>query len=711
IAEAAGAWPQAFKDSRAWCVLTLRPGTEPVRALVEPFIRTWQFDPTDPRRETRQTEWIENLSQGRGTLRGLLDATQDRLQEQGQSKPPAFLLYIDQGEELYVRAERRERQRFSTILTEGLTDPRLRSLMSLRADFFGELQKDEPLYAVHRLLSVPPLREVQLREVVSRPAALLSARFETDHLAGDIAARAAEESTEDAGALPLLSHLLDDTWAQMVHRGDGVLRLPAQSIELGRVLVQRADAFLARNPNAEQKLRRIFTLNLATVREDGEPTRRRALRSEFSDEEWRLVSDLANHPNRLLVTAAPEADETYAEVAHEAIFRRWDKLREWIAAEREFLAWRSGLETARRAWQATPDLSKHEALLMGAALTQAQSWLAKRAEDLPAADREFMTQSIAREQKAQVLARRIRGAIYGLAAVVILGLIGVIYQASVIAGFRYAFVTLPYAYAQVWPHVLSKAKEQALKPGDLFKECARDCPEMVVVPAGSYTMGDATQVEQPEHAVTFAKPFAVSKYEVTFADWDACVAGGGCNGYKPVDQGWARGQQPVINVNWDDAQAYVAWLSLVTGKTYRLLTEAEFEYTARAGTTTAYPWGDDIKVNGQAMANCAGCGGKWGNQQTAPVGSFPPNKFGLYDIVGNVWEWTDDCVHKSYNGAPADGSAWLAKNGGDCSNRILRGGSWGNSPVSLRSALRSGGPTVIRGSSLGFRVGRTLLTP
>jgi len=229
-----------------------------------------------------------------------------------------------------------------------------------------------------------------LLEVVKRPAELLSARFENDYLARDISRRTADESVKDAGALPLLSYLLEDMWQNMVERGDGKLRLPAQSIDLGLVLVQRADAFLARNPNSEGTLRRIFTLKLATVREDGEPTRRRAFRSEFSDEEWRLVSDLTDHPNRLLVTATPESGGTCAEVAHEAIFRRWDKLKEWIAAEREFLAWRSGLEAARRTWQATPNKSKHDALLMGAALTQAQNWFAQRAEDLPKVDREFI---------------------------------------------------------------------------------------------------------------------------------------------------------------------------------------------------------------------------------------------------------------------------------------------------------------------------------
>jgi hypothetical protein len=395
-----------FSESRTWCVLTLKPGTQPVRALVEPFFRTWQFAATDPERAAVQTKWIANLVDGAVTLRDLLDATELRYRDElHQPKPPTFLLYIDQGEELYVRAEGRQRQCFSQILADGLADPRLRALMSLRTDFFGDLQKDELLYAVHRLISVPPLREAHLREVVSKPPALLGARFETDHLGGDIARRAAEESTKDAGALPLLSYLLDDMWKSKEPKWDGVLRLPAPAIELGRVLVARANAFLATHPDAEDKLRRIFTLMLSTVREDGEPTRRRALRSEFTDADWRLVSALADHPNRLLVTATTEGGETYAEVAHEAIFRRWDKLREWIASEREFLAWRTGVEAARRFWQGAPVSSKDDALLMGAALTQAQRWLTDRSADLSATDREFieLSRRVARQRKKRAL--------------------------------------------------------------------------------------------------------------------------------------------------------------------------------------------------------------------------------------------------------------------------------------------------------------------
>ena len=276
--EAAGRWPQAFSESRHWCFLRLKPGTEPVRALIEPFLWTWQFDAVDPKRAELLSSWVSRLIDGKVTLRDLLDATEARYHDElHQPKPPAFLLYIDQGEELYIRAEERQRHRFSEIVASGLGDPRLRAVMSMRADFFGDLMKDEAIYTVHRLIKVPPLREAQLREVVSRPAQLLSARFETEGLADIITRRTAEDAVKDVGALPLLSYTLDDMWKHMIERGDGVLRLPAQSFELGNVLVDRADTFLASHPNAEDQLRRIFTLKLATVREGEEPTRRRAL--------------------------------------------------------------------------------------------------------------------------------------------------------------------------------------------------------------------------------------------------------------------------------------------------------------------------------------------------------------------------------------------------------------------------------------------------
>jgi formylglycine-generating enzyme required for sulfatase activity/Flp pilus assembly protein TadD len=355
-------------------------------------------------------------------------------------------------------------------------------------------------------------------------------------------------------------------------------------------------------------------------------------------------------------------------------------------------------------------------LLRPPLLDQAEAWLAYRPREAPAPTAE--TEAFIRaSRKAELAARRrsriLNVALYTLLVSIILGLVGWINQSAIAAQWRYLTVTWPYARANVRSYVLNTAKEQALSPGQSFKECAQDCPEMIVVPAGSFTMG-SPPIEQgrrtsegPQHAVTIARPFAVSKYELTFADWDACVTGGGCSGYRPNDAGFGRGQQrPSIYVSWDDAQQYVAWLSEVTGKTYRLLSNAEYEYAARAGTTTAYPWGDDIKLNDIAMANCDGCGSKWDMVQPAPIGSFPPNKFGLYDVVGNLWEWTEDCAHDDYNGAPMDGSPWTE--GGDCSKRIVRAGSFINTLKDIRSAFHYATVPNIRSGYFGIRVGRTL---
>jgi len=714
--DSAPEWPDVFQESRRWCFLTLKPGTEPLKALVETFFDTWQLGATDPERVKQQNGWIELLRDGKAMLGDLLDATERRYKELDQTKPPAFLLYVDQGEELYVRAEERQRHRFSEVIAQGVADLRLYMLMSMRTDFLGELQKDEPLYKVHRQINVPPLREAELREVVSRPAELLSARFETAELVDVITRRTVEDSVKDVGALPLLSYTLDDMWSAMVRRDDGVLRLPAQSFELGNVLVDRADTFVVSHPNAEDQLRRIFTLKLATVREGEEPTRRRAFRSEFTDEEWRLVTELADHPNRLLVTATPEGGEAYAEVAHEAIFRRWDQLRDWIAKEREFLAWKTGLEAARRTWQGTSDSLKYDALLMGVALAQAQTWLGKRREDLPVVDRHFIDQSIRRESNVRARARRAQALIYVLLIGIILGLIGLINRTYIEEQVNWYWKMRPYMVAQVRPYVLSPDAERALKPGQAFRECAKDCPEMVVVPAGEFTMGSPPTEkgrmpdEGPQHRVTIARPFAVSKYDVTFNDWDACVSVGGCpREGRAGDVDWGRDTRPVIYVSWDDAQQYVAWLSRMTGKPYRLLSDAEFEYAARAGTQTAYPWGDDI---GENNANCVGCGSPWtgsaGTWQTAPVGSFAANRFGLYDMVGNVWKWVQDCYHPNYNGAPTDGSTWT---GGDCTARVVRGGFWGGGPEFVRPAFRDRNSANLRDYTLGFRVGRTLVAP
>jgi formylglycine-generating enzyme required for sulfatase activity len=233
--------------------------------------------------------------------------------------------------------------------------------------------------------------------------------------------------------------------------------------------------------------------------------------------------------------------------------------------------------------------------------------------------------------------------------------------------------------------------------GSAFKDCP-DCPEMVVIPSGSFTMGgdknfeDAYDFETPRHNVTIAKSFAVGKYEVTQGEWVA-VMGTNLSEFKGQDR-------PVETVSWDDAKDFIRKLNAKTGKTYRLLTEAEWEYAARADTNSAYSFGYDKSQLGQ-YAWFEGNSGS----ETHPVGQLKQNAFGLHDVHGNVYEWVEDCWNASYSGAPSDGSAWTS---GNCSLRVLRGGSWYGNPRILRTAYRIGNTPGGWGNDLGFRLARTL---
>lgn len=247
------------------------------------------------------------------------------------------------------------------------------------------------------------------------------------------------------------------------------------------------------------------------------------------------------------------------------------------------------------------------------------------------------------------------------------------------------------------------------RPGAAFADC-RDCPELIVIGPGTFTEGSSAEerkalgvlpmfdrMEEPRHAVSIGYRYAMGRYEVTFAEWDACVAAGGCNGYVPADGGWGRGRRPVINVNFADAKAYVEWLSRHTGQRYRLPSEAEWAYAARGGTRTWYPSGNALGPDDASFGNH--------NDRTSPVGSYRPNGFGLHDVIGNVAEWVEDCHHDDYVGAPADGSAWLT---GSCELRNVRGGGWSLQGWSVRVSQRIGDPPGARNDHLGFRVVRDL---
>jgi formylglycine-generating enzyme required for sulfatase activity len=257
--------------------------------------------------------------------------------------------------------------------------------------------------------------------------------------------------------------------------------------------------------------------------------------------------------------------------------------------------------------------------------------------------------------------------------------------------------------------------ENRLQPGTVFHDKLKDGshgPEMVVIPAGTFQMGDnfykkGYRFELPVHTVRIPKPFAMGRYEVTFEEYDRFAAA--TRRKLPGDKGWGRGRLPVINVSWNDATNYAEWLSQQTAKRYRLPSEAEWEYAARAGTTTVYWWGNVMEPG---MANYNERGILRRRKPTLPVGSFQPNLFGLYDTVGNVWEWVQDYWHRNYDGAPTDGSEWYNKTGISASRvgdqRVFRGGCWGSKPRDLRVSQRNGSRPDARYNHIGFRLAREI---
>jgi formylglycine-generating enzyme required for sulfatase activity len=248
------------------------------------------------------------------------------------------------------------------------------------------------------------------------------------------------------------------------------------------------------------------------------------------------------------------------------------------------------------------------------------------------------------------------------------------------------------------------------------RDCPDECPEMVLVPPGEFTMGSPItedgrdHQEGPRHKVTISNGLLVGKYDITVRQFarfvtDTHYDAGACSDHPNLswrNPGFEQSDtSPVVCVNFRDAQAYTAWLTKKTGHAYRLLSESEYEYVNRAGTSTAFWWGSTVGVNN---ANCAGCGSAWDNKRTSPVGSFHANPFGLYDTTGNVYAWVSDCWNDTYVNPPTDGSPATS---GDCSMRGLRGAGWGSPLPHVRVAFRLADPSGNRYNNMGFRVARS----
>ena len=490
------------------------------------------------------------------------------------------------------------------------------------------------------------------------------------------------------GALSLMAFTLRALWERDQERGQLTLEAYHAIGGVAGAIRRRAEEALkplerAQSRELQPVLDAVFG-ELVEVNEQGVATRRRASleRIRRDNQAERLIDALIDA--RLLVVSEGEAKEPSVEVAHEALLSEWPRLRQWIERHAAELWAQRDLDRAAREWKKAGK-PRWSGLPVGEIRKRY-----RRAPSPSALAGEYL-----RACQRQAWVRR------GLASV----------AASLAAAIVIAAVWL-YANGLTLNHGTAMLRSAV----GLYSVAE---PEMVPIPPGEFWMGskdddpEAFSDENPYHKVVIKKSFSLGKYEVTFEEYDQFAYATGRQ--LPSDQGWGRGRRPVINVSWKDATAYAEWLSRKTGKRYRLPTEAEWEYAARAGTQWRRFWGDNPDQACQ-YANVADqsfrqqYGGKIHNCDdkyviTAEVGSFKFNGLGLYDMLGNVWEWVQDCWNDGYESAPTDDSAWLT---GDCHRRVLRGGSWGSEPVRVRSASRFWSHPDLRTNFVGFRLAEDL---
>jgi formylglycine-generating enzyme required for sulfatase activity len=568
------------------------------------------------------------------------------------------------------------------------------------------------LVTPHPIL-LPPLSPSAYRDVITRPAAVYTRQVARLDLEPELV-EALVKGASGADALPLLAFTLQRLFLDYA---------PEQTLtnahydamggiegSIDRKLAEAKSK--AGTAGTDTNLRRLIVPALATW-----DAAANAATRLVPNERDVIAGDHANLPplaNALVEARLLTRGGGTLEVAHEALLRR-QPISGWLEQQKDALKLRDDVLREAEEWR---DGGRHaESLVRRGERLQAALALAT-SEDFKSAlapTAEYLRACRKLERSARSRARWTQAAIYTLLLAVFEGLLARMYDTEL--------RSLAYWATKFYDYQLKPADYARLQPRAAFRECAETfsddrqdgkqiskyCPDMVVIPAGSYKMGG----DRSSRIVTIKTPFAVSLFAITFDQWDACVAGGGCeNNNRPSGETWGRGSRPVVNVNWHDAQNYVAWLNRMTGtNSYRLLSEAEWEYAAR-GVTSAqaphpdYPWGDEI---GRGNASCNGCGSQWDEKQTAPVGSFKDNAFGLYDMHGNVQQWVEDCFALSLDGAPADGAAWKeACDTMKAPSRVVRGGSWFSVPALLRSSYRYWFGPVDRYSYLGFRVARDL---
>ena len=741
----AGLIPRLRREAPAWVAMRVfRPGADPLLNFAEAITHTLaEFNETKQAKGQLKQDLLsawrsadkkdgELTPEGVKFLQARLDELAERLRIAANRPQATLLVGVDQAEEL-ARADDENGQALADYLRIAMNDPKVwRLAFTIRTDSFPELQNHPRFKNMesqgYDLRSLPIFR---FDDVVQKPAERYGVHVDHDLI------DALMEDAPQKDALPLLAFAVQRLWDQYAGGESKTLTLKNYS-DMGRLSgmidgaaqralcgkePEQADTPLPQSgplTSQDELGARTFVPALVDINEDGAAIRRVADWSEFDDDQ----KDLLDRFDRWrLVVKKSEKDQdsdttqNKVEVAHEALFREWGALKGWLEPEKERLDVLRGVKSAAAAWDRK---GRDDELLthMGDRLKAARDLRSRpRYQDqIEDVDRAYIEACLDQEKVAKIRSTRMKAVAFtGIAGVALAGLY-IPFQKQIGTAFEKQFF-----YSQI-----SDEKFAALETGESFRECRGNikCPEMVVIPEGTFQMGSENRDddERPVREVTI-KRFAVGKFEITHEEWAECVkhtdqaklsqqrqdegqAIVGCA--QSDDSGFGYEGRPVINVSWHDAQGYVSWLNLMVTKDaengpYRLLSEAEWEYAARAGSTTEYAWGNEIGVNN---AVCSSCGSQWDDESTAPVGSFSSNAFGLHDMHGNVWEWVEDCYKPGYSHAPSDGSAFT--NCSSDSRRVLRGGSWFDSPGSLRLAGRYRINPANRDFSIGFRLARTL---
>jgi formylglycine-generating enzyme required for sulfatase activity len=584
------------------------------------------------------------------------------------------LVFIDQFEELFTLVDEKYQSGFVDILARAAKTDRVRTIVTMRADFY------------HRCLEWPVLSELlteghypllapktgALYEMITRPADRAGLKFEKG-----LAQRILDDTGTEPGALALMAFALFELWNEPRGAGRSLTYAAYESFNaVHGAIGKRAEDTFSVLKGEKSGLEAAFTLvfrELVEVNERGRATRRRARLSRVTADPLAeaLVQNLTDA--RLLVTGRGEGNEAMVEMAHEAIFTSWPRLTRWIDDHAFELRACRNLTRAAREWQdAGAPLFSH--LPDRAALKQYRRVrpLCSLGEDAGVIGR-FLAASHRRQ--------RLWSAFLAFFVLVVsLGSVDIWLRSH----------EMNWNVLQIWVRA-----QVGLYGG----------PSMVEIPGGTFGMGasdcisDKKSNECPQHPVMI-RLFWIGKYEITFDEYSAFILD--TDGFElPHDEGWGRGSRPVIRVGWEDARAYTAWLKEVTGKSFRLPTEAEWEYAVRAGSTTGFFFGDDAgKLGEYAWYNDNSEG------ETHPVGQKKPNAWGLYDMHGNVWEWVEDDWHDDYEDAPEDERAWIDKPRG--ADRVVRGGSWLHDARLCRSARRYGSSPDYRYFGIGFRLARSV---